>query len=69
METFFPLCTTTAKEEDITKNPLKPPMPPESVFCLILGYLSEVLYMSEGPCSLKTQFFVMEIFEKIQPID
>lgn len=42
-----PLCTTTAKEEDITKNPLKPPMPPESVFCLILGYLSEVLYMSE----------------------
>jgi len=23
----------------------------------------------QGPCSLKTQFFVMEIFEKIQPID
>ena len=29
-----PLCTTTAKEEDITKNPLKPPMPPGISFLL-----------------------------------
>jgi len=28
-----------------------------------------IVHCPNGPCSLKTQFFVMEIFEKIQPID